>query len=81
MTVPLVSLRDTARRLRELEDSIAAQRKLIAMESDGCDLRGERAHLARLLSELDQLLAESKLAKEQDVQEESLDRVIAECPL
>jgi hypothetical protein len=81
MTVPLVSLRDTARRLRELEDAIAAQRKLIAMESGGCDGPSERAHLTRLLSELDQLLAESKLAKEQDLQEESLDRVMLECPL
>ena len=71
MTAPLASLRDTARRLRELEDAIAAQRKLIPMESGGCDGPGERAHLTRLLSELDQLLAESKIAKEQDVQEEA----------
>ena len=81
MTAPIVGLRDTCRRLRELEEAIAAQRKLIAAEGSGCDSAAEHAHLAKLLQDLDLMLAECKRAKEREAEDESLDRVLIDCPL
>ena len=58
MNSPIIGLRATSRRLRELEEAIATQRKLIAAESTGCDGQAERENLTRLLQKLDELLAE-----------------------
>jgi len=65
MTAHFVGLRQACRRLRELEEAISAQRKLIAAESIGCDAAAERAHLGRLLSDLDEMLAECNLVRQQ----------------
>jgi hypothetical protein len=81
MTAPIVGLRDTCRKLRELEEAIAAQRKLIAAEGSGCDTAAEHAHLAKLLGDLDVMLAECKLAKEREAEDASLGRVLVDCPL
>jgi len=56
MTVPVIGLRDTCRRLRALEETIARQRKRVAAESEGRHAVAARATLALLLSELDELL-------------------------
>jgi hypothetical protein len=80
MTAPIVGLRNMGRRLRELEEAIATQRKLIAAENTGCDGRAERENLKRLLKELEDLLAESELIRQREV-EETLDRVLIDCPL
>jgi hypothetical protein len=60
MTMPIAGLRETSRRLRELEDQIAGQRRLVA-EVTGGDVDRERAQLGRLLSELDRVLRKSAL--------------------
>ena len=80
MNSPIIGLRATSRRLRELEEAIATQRKLIAAESTGCDGQAERENLTRLLRKLDELLAESDLVKQRET-DETLDRVLIECPL
>ena len=80
MNSPIIGLRATSRRLRELEEAIATQRKLIAAESTGCDGQAERETLTRLLQKLDELLAESDLVKQRET-DETLDRVLIECPL
>jgi hypothetical protein len=81
MTAPVIGLSDTCRKLRELEEAIAAQRKLIAAEGSGCDTAAEHAHLAKLLRDLDVMLAECELAKEREAEEASLERVLVDCPL
>ena len=81
MTAPTVRMRGTGRKLRELKEAIAGQRKLIAAEGSGCDTAAEHAHLAQLLSDLDVMLAECQLAKEREVEDASLDRVLVDCPL
>jgi hypothetical protein len=58
MTAHVTGLREMCRRLRELEGTIASQRKLVAnLEARGLDSAGERELLARLLSDLDTMLA------------------------
>lgn len=95
MTAQVTGLREIRRRLRELEDAVAAQRKTIAsLEARGLDATDEREHLARLLSGLDALLADGgpvsrsgTRAKERagDVldpaEEASLQAVLRDCPL
>ena len=71
MNSPAIGLRATSRRLRELEEAIAAQRKLIAAESTGCDGEAERENLTRLLRKLDELLAESDLVRQHKSDEHS----------
>ena len=80
MNSPIIGLRATSRRLRELEEAIATQRKLIAAENTGCDGQAERETLTRLLQKLDKLLAESDLVKQRKT-DETLDHVLIECPL
>lgn len=80
MTAAALGLRETSRKLRELEDAIAAQRRLIAAEGCGCDSPAEQAHLTKLLGDLDQMLAECEVAKQRD-EDASLDRVLVDCPL
>ncbi|HMK81914.1 MAG TPA: hypothetical protein VK438_19835 [Xanthobacteraceae bacterium] len=57
MTVPVIGLRDTCRRLRALEEAIARQRKRVAAQGEGRRAETARATLATLLAELDDLLA------------------------
>ena len=80
MNLPLIRLRATSRRLRELEEAIATQRKLIAGQSTRCDGHDPRENLTRLLSQLDELLAESEFVKQRET-DETLDRVLIDCPL
>jgi hypothetical protein len=80
MNSPIIGLPATSRRLRELEEAIATQRKLIAAESTGYDAQAERENLTRLLRKLDELLAESDLVKQRET-DETLDRVLIVCPL
>jgi hypothetical protein len=64
MTVPVRGLRDISHELRQLEEAIAAQRKSIGTESSGCDRDAERMHLAKLLTQLDQILKECELTRQ-----------------
>jgi hypothetical protein len=64
MTAPIRGLRDISQKLRRLEEAIAAQRKLIGTDSSGCDRDAERRHLAKLLTELDQMLEECALTRQ-----------------
>jgi|tagenome__1003787_1003787.scaffolds.fasta_scaffold18068332_1 hypothetical protein len=77
MTAPIPELSEAHQKLRELEEAIAAQRRLIAAEGSGCDKQAEHIHMAKLLHDLDQMLAECELAQ----REASLDRVLVDCPL
>ena len=61
MTAPVIGLRDTCRRLRTLEDEIAAQRRHVAEATDQRRVQSARARLARLLTDLDELLAEAEM--------------------
>jgi hypothetical protein len=62
MSAPLLELPETCRRLRQLEDAIAAQRKIIAHEK-GADMSAARERLAQLLRTLDRLLKDSEVRK------------------
>jgi len=62
MTAPVIGLRDTCRRLRTLEEAIVAQRKHVAEETDQRRAQTARARLARLLSELDEVLVAGEMA-------------------
>src|SRR3954467_6839 len=64
MTAPVSGLRDISHRLRELEESIAAQRKLIGAERSECNREAARRRLARLLAGLDQVLQECELTRQ-----------------
>jgi hypothetical protein len=58
--MPIAGLRETSRRLRELEDQIAEKRRLIAgLAGEAAD--SERACLGRLLAELERVLRGSQL--------------------
>jgi hypothetical protein len=70
MTVPIRG-HDILQKLRELEEAIAVQRKLIAAESSGCDRAAERRHLGKLLTELDQILKECRLTRQRPAQTRS----------
>ena len=66
MTAPVIGLRDTCRRLRELEEAIAAQRRRVAEETgqrgaQSARAQTARARLARLLSELDEFLGAAEM--------------------
>ena len=80
MNSPIIGLRAASSRLRELEEAIATPRTLIAAESPGCDGQAERENLTRLLRKLDELLAESDRVKQRET-DETLDRVLIDCPL
>jgi hypothetical protein len=72
MTAPIPGLRDITQRLRELEASIAAQRKSI-VESSGCDHVAERRHLGKLLTALDQMLKECELTRQRAAERRECD--------
>ena len=61
MTAPVIGLRDTCRRLRALEEAIAAQRRRVAEETDQRHAQTARARLAKLLGELDEVLAAAEM--------------------
>jgi uncharacterized coiled-coil protein SlyX len=51
------------RRLKQLEDAIAAQRRFInELRSQGLDTEGEQEHLKDLLTDLDRVLLASRVA-------------------
>jgi hypothetical protein len=62
MSAPLVELPETCRKLRQLEDAIATQRKVIAHDK-GTGRSTERERLAQLLRTLDRLLKDSEVTK------------------
>ncbi len=62
MSAPLVELPETCRKLRQLEDAIATQRKIVAHEK-GANVRAERERLTQMLRTLDRLLKDSEVSK------------------
>jgi hypothetical protein len=63
MSVSLLELPETCRKLRALEDAIEAQRKIIANEGSGSERSVERQRLAQLLHELDRLLTQNNVTE------------------
>ena len=63
MSVSFLELPETCRKLRALEDAIAAQRKIIATEGSDSERSVERQRLAQLLHQLDGLLTQSNVTE------------------
>lgn len=62
MTAQVSGLPGVCRQLRVLEDAVAAQRRIItSLEASGLDAAAPRECLARLLAQLDRVLAQGEI--------------------